>query len=102
MEAAVEHLRDQRAGMVVTKVCFTHNLPTGIIQMFDKYYKYTLDQCAGNFLILLDWSTPKLHSISVIFQEQYAFALSAVVEEIHNILGELPSPRTGQVTPTMD
>lgn len=53
MEAAVEHLRDQRAGMVVTK-------------------------------------------------EQYAFALSAVVEEIHNILGELPSPRTGQVTPTMD
>ena len=101
MEAAVEHLRDQRAGMVVTKVCFTHNLPTGIIQMFDKYYKYTLDQCAENFLIFL-LVHPTLHLISVIFQEQYAFALSAVVEEIHNILGELPSPRTGQVTPTMD
>eukprot|EP00116_Pleurobrachia_bachei_P001828 sb/3462090/ len=43
MEAAVEHLRDQRPGMVVTK-------------------------------------------------EQYAFALSAVVEEIHQILGEMPSP----------
>ncbi|KAL5262128.1 hypothetical protein ACHWQZ_G007729 [Mnemiopsis leidyi] len=53
MEGAVEHLRDQRAGMVVTK-------------------------------------------------EQYAFALSAVVEEIHNILGELPSPKAGQFTPTMD
>lgn len=54
MEAAVEHLRDQRQGMVVTK-------------------------------------------------EQYAFALSAMVEEIHNILGEMPSPRnSGQFTPTMD
>ena len=68
MEAAVEHLRDQRAGMVVTKVCFTHNLPTGIIQMFDKYYKYTLDQCAENFLIFLDWSTPHFTQFPLYFR----------------------------------
>lgn len=55
MEAAVEHLRDQRAGMVVTK-------------------------------------------------EQYAFGLSAVVEEIYNILGEMPSPKTNPIatSPILD